>query len=180
MTQAESLIDEQEHTISTIDDKQGVGHPRVSVAHYTADEVLLQFLGLYNSLDFKAELADLGITRWQFLRRRKAIRAFRAISIALWGLALQKSFPKDAGNFFAELRDKAPMLAGSGKETVCLHERVNAYIELLAPKKDTDFSPVAGHLATILAPHAEDVPRLRFKLSLIIRNLYVLIFNKLV
>jgi len=184
MAQAKSLIDGPERAGSSVDDKPGDGHqddhPRISVAYYTADEVIRQFLGLYHSLDFRTELADLGISRWQFLRRRTALQALRAICIALWGLALQKSFPNDAGNFFAALRDQAPMLAGSGKETARLHKCVNAYVELLAPKKDADFSPVAGHLATILALHAEDIPRLRLKLSLIIRNLYVLIFGKLV
>jgi len=179
MIQAKSLIEGQEPAVSTADE-QGEGHLRISVAHYTADEVIRQFLGLYNCLDFKAELEDIGIIRWQFLRRRKAVREFRAVSIALWGLALQKSFPNDAGDFFAALRDQAPMLGGSGKETARLHERVNAYVELLAPKKDADFSPAAVHLATLLAERAEDVPRLRVKLSLSIRNLYVLIFDKLV
>jgi len=180
MAQAESCIDGQEHTVSNAADEEEDGRLRVSVAHYTADEVIRQFLGLYNCLDFKAELEDIGISRIQFLRRGKALREFRAISIALWGLALQKSFPNDAGDFFAEFREKAPLLAGSGRETARLHERVNAYIELLAPKKDTDFSPVADHLAKVLALHAGDVARLRLKLSLIIRNLYVLIFDKLV
>ena len=72
------------------------------------------------------------------------------------------------------------MLAGSGREAARLHERVNAYIELLALQKDTNFSPVAEQLAKHLALSAKDVPRLRLKLSLIIRNLYVLIFDKLV
>jgi len=180
MAQAQSFTDGQEHVNDAQGDDRQHAHPRVSVAHYGADEVIRQFLGLYYSLDFKAELADLGITRWQFLRRGKAVRALRAICIALWGLALQKSFPNDAGDFFAEFRARAPMLAGSWKETARLHESVNAYVELLAPKKDADFSPVASHLAAILALHPEDAPRLRVKLSLIIRNLYVLIFDKLV
>jgi len=179
MAQAEFFIVGRERAVAKADDAQE-GQSRISVAHYTADEVIRQFLGLYHSLDFKAELADLGVTRWQFLRRRTAVQALRAICIALWGLALQKSFPNDAGDFFAALRDQAPALAGSAKDTARLHACVNTYVELLAPKKDADFSPAATHLATILALHAEEVPRLRVKLSLIIRNLYVLIFDKLV
>ena len=180
MAQADSLINGQAHTLSDADNPQGIGHPRVSVTYYTADEVIRQFLGLYYCLDFKAELEDIGITRLQFIRRGKAIREFRAICIALWGLALQKSFPNDAGDFFSEFREKAPMLVGGGKESARLYERVNAYIEMLELKKDTDFSTVADLLAKTLAPHAEEVPRLRLRLSLIIRNLYVLIFDKLV
>jgi len=161
-------------------DEGGASRARVSVAHYTADEVIRQFLAVYNCFDFRAELEDIGITRMQFVRRKKAVRELRAICIALWGLALQKSFPKDAGLFFAEFRETAPVLAGGGKEAVRLHERVNEYIDLLAPKRDADFSPVADYLAKVLALHARDVARLRLKLSLIIRNLYVLIFDRLV
>lgn len=178
MVQAENAISKTERILSA-DGAQGAGSARVSVAHYTAEEVIRQFLSLYNCLDFKAELEELGITRLQFVRRKRALREFRAISITLWGLALQKSFPNDAGDFFAEFR-KSPVLAGDGKETVRLHQRVNIYIDLLAAKRDTDFSPVADYLATVLALDARDVARFRLKLSLIIRNLYVLIFDKLV
>ncbi len=153
---------------------------RVSVAHYTADEVIRPFLGLYACLDFKAELEDIGVTRMQFLRRKKALREFRAISVALWGLALQKSFPNDAVDFFAEFRDTGPILSGRDAETARMQERVDKYIELLVPKGDTDFSPLADSLAQTLALHARDVARLRLRLALIIRNLYVLIFDKLV
>jgi len=176
MVQADLFIAGQDSALSNAED----GHYRVSVTHYSADEVIRQFLRLYNSLDFKTELADIGVPRWQFLRRKRATQELRAITIALWGLALQKSFPNDAGDFFAAFREKAPILAEGVKETVRLHEKVNAYIVLLSPKKDTDFSPVADHLAKLLALQAEDVARLRLKLSLIIRNLYVLIFDKLV
>lgn len=180
MAQAESVIERLGRMASDTDEEPGVERLRVSVAHYTADEVIRQFLGLYTCLDFRAELEDIGVTRMQFVRRKKALREFRAISIALWGLALQKSFPNDAAEFFSEFRAKAPVLAGSGKEAARLHERVNEYSKLLAPKRDTDFSPVADDLAQALALHARDVARLRLKLSLIIRNLYVLIFDKLV
>lgn len=155
------------------------GLPRVTVAHYTADEVIRQFLALYNCLDFKSELAELGIGRFQFLRRRKALRDFRALCIALWGLALTKSFPNDAEEFFTVFMASAPALVGGG-EGARLLDRVGVFGKLLLPKKDADFLPVAEYMAEVLAPSAGDRPRLRLKLSLIIRNLYMLIFNRLV
>lgn len=156
------------------------GPPRISVTKYSAEEVIRQFLGLYNCMDFKAELEDVGIGRFQFLRRKKALREFRALCISLWGLALQKSFPQDAADFFREFCEKSPVLAASGRDAARLRNRVNIYVDLLNPHKDTDFQPVAGYLAEVLALESGDLPRLRLKLSLIIRNLYVLIFNKLV
>jgi len=153
---------------------------RISVAKYSADEVIRQFLALYDCMDFRAELEDLGIGRFQFGRRKKALRELKALCIALWGLALQKSFPDDAFDFFTEFREKAPDLNGPGPEPGRLHTRVNIYIDLLNPKKDADFLPVATYLAEVLALDKGDLARLRLKLSLIIRNLYIMIFNKLV
>ena len=153
---------------------------RVTVALYSADEVIQHFLALYTCMDFKAELAELGIGKFQLMRRKKALREFRALSIALWDLALQKSFPKDATTFFEQFRSNAPCIAGNSGECAQLRNRVNIYVDLLMPKKDSDFLPVATYLAEVLALDAEDMRRLRLKLSLIMRHLYTLIFNRLV
>lgn len=152
----------------------------MSVAHYTADEVIQHFLALYNCMDYKAELEDIGIGRFQFSRRKKALRELRALTIALWGLALQKSFPYDAAAFFHEFCTKSQDLNAKGGASVRLRNRLNIYVDLLTPKKDADFLPVAEYLSDVLALNAEDFLRLRLKLSLIIRNLYMLIFNRLV
>lgn len=177
MVQANSLFFGQ--AVGGAED-QGGARARVSVAHYTADEVIQQFLALYNCMDFKAELEEIGIGKFQFGRRRKALREFKALCIALWGLALQKSFPYDARDFFQEFQKKAPDLTARGQAAEQLRNRLNIYVDLLSPKKDADFLPVAEYLSEILALNAEDCRRLRLKLSLIIRQLYMLIFNKLV
>lgn len=160
--------------------QDGAQRSRVSVAHYSADEVIGQFLALYHCLDFKAELADIGIGRFQFSRRKKALRKFRVLAVALWGLALQKSFPGDAQDFFNEFRTRIADVAGTGKAPERFVNRLNIYVDLLAPKKDGDFLPVTEYLSDVLALNADDFRRLRLKLSLIIRNLYVLIFDRLV
>lgn len=153
---------------------------RVSVAEYSSEEVLGQFLALYNGMDFKRELDDLGITRFSASRRKRIQREFQGLSIALWRLALLKSFPDDAERFFTEFKEKSPIMNTrdcSGEE---MQLRVSAYMELMEAKRDKDFLPVAGYLANILALDEEEVDRLRVKLSLIIRNLFTRIFNKLV
>lgn len=171
MSQATSLFFDQEST----DGSQS----RIRITSYSAEEVIRQFSAIYNCLDFKAELEDLGVGRFQFSRRKKAIREFRMLCIALWGLALQKSFPTDAREFFDVFRTTLPELK-EGREAAVLQNRINIYIDLLNPKKDTDFSPVAAYIAEMLAPDEADQRRLRLKLSLLIRNLYMLIFDKLV
>ena len=172
MTPINSLLSEN----TTI----GESAARVTVAQYSAAEVIQQFLALYNCMDFKPELEDLGIGRFQFARRGKALREFRALSIALWGLALQKSFPNDADAFFQEFRTALPVMFPAAKERELMENRINIYVDCLSVKKDADFLPVASYLAEVLALDAEDMRRLRLKLSLIMRNLYTLIFDRLV
>jgi hypothetical protein len=158
----------------------GEGGIRVSVAHYSAEELIRQFLALYNCMDFKAILEDMGVGRFHFVLRRKALREIRALSIALWGIALMKSFPHAAEEVFAQFRAEAPLLADGGKEARRLQKSIDIYAALLGPKKDADFLPVAEFLAGKLIPASRDLPRQRLKLSLIVRNLYTLIFDKLV
>jgi hypothetical protein len=153
---------------------------RVTVAEYSADEVIRQFLALYNCMDFKVELEDIGISRFQFARRRRALQELRALSIALWGLALQKSFPKDAEDFFQEFLCALPIMFPVVKKRELMEKRINFYVDCLNAKKETDFLPVAEQLAKVLALDTEDMRRLRLKLSLITRHLYTLIFDKLV
>lgn len=153
---------------------------RMSVAEYSSEEVLGQFLALYNGMDFKTEIENLGVNRFNASRRKRVQREFQGLSIALWRLALLKSFPNDSERFFQEFIKKSPIMNThdcSGEE---MHLRVSVYIELLEEKKDRDFLPVAGFLANVLALDEDDVERLRLKLSLIIRNLYTRIFTKLV
>lgn len=158
----------------------GEQRARVSVAHYTADEVIQQFLALYQCLDFKTELAGIGIGRFQFSRRRKALREFKVLAVALWGLALHKSFPSDAEDFFNEFKAGITGLTGTGKAAELFVNKLDMYTTLLALKKDSDFLPVAEYISEALSLNADDFYRLRLKLSLVIRNLYMLIFGRLV
>ena len=153
---------------------------RVTLAKYSAAEVIQQFFALYSSMDFKLELEDIGIGRFHFVRRKKALREFRSLSIALWGLALQKSFPNDAEAFFQEFLASLPAIFSDTKERELMENRIAIYADCLSAKKDADFLPVAEYLAEILALDAEGMRRMRIKLSLIMRKLYTMIFDKLV
>jgi hypothetical protein len=153
---------------------------RIRVTHYSAEEVIKQFISLYECMDFETELADMGIARFRFFLRKKALREFSALFAALWYLALQKSFPKDAGNFFSVFRESAPMLNNGSREAAELGPRIDAYVELVQRKKDADFLPVAEYMTRSLALKPGDFARQRLKLSLNIRRLYTLIFDRLV
>lgn len=153
---------------------------RPSVAEYSSEEVIGQFLALYSGMDFKTELAALDVSRLYPSRRKRVLREFQGLAIALWRLALLKSFPNDAERFFQEFLEKSPImntLDSSGEE---MQLRVREYVELLEPKKDKDFFPVADYLADVLALSDDEVHRLRLKISLLMRTTYARIFEKLV
>jgi hypothetical protein len=151
-----------------------------SAAEYSLEDVLGQFLALYSGMDFNGELDELGLNRFNTTRRRRIQREFQGLSIALWHLALCKSFPDNADLFFQEFKKKSPVTNSSDSSGEEMRLRIDAYIELMQEKKDTDFLPVAGYLADIVARDNTDMQSLRLKLSLIIRSLYTRIFTKLV
>ena len=154
--------------------------PYSSVAEYSLEDVLGQFLALYSGIDFDGELDDLGLNRFNATRRRRIQRELQGLSIALWHLALCKSFPDNADLFFQEFKKKSPVTNTSDSSGEEMRLRIDAYIELLREKKDTNFLPVAGYLADIVARDNSDMQSLRLKLCLITRSLYNLIFTKLV
>lgn len=153
---------------------------KITVARYSADEVVQRFISLYDCMSFREQLDELGFGRFQFSRRAKARREYKALCIAMWHLALHKSFPQDADNFYTMFCQTFPEVAGKGKKAVRMQGRVNIYIDLLHSKKDSDFMPVASYFAEVLRLEETDVARLRLKLSLTMRNLYNYIFDKLV
>lgn len=161
------------------DDNTGAN---VQVAQYSADDVLGQFLALFKDLDFNSEIRELGIGTGRFQRalRKQAELEFRALTVALWEVALRKSFPEDAARLFQQFRTE--FLPTMEAEDVLLdfRDNIDNYARMLQKKGDSDFFPVAERLADRLAL-ATDTPRkLHLKLSLMIRNLYTLIFTKLV
>lgn len=153
---------------------------RISTAHYTAEEVIATFTTLLGTLDFKNELQEIGIGKLHWRRKARAMRELKALSIAFWGLALQRSFPDNAEDFFAQYCATSPLLTGPSREAATLATRVNTYVDLLKEKKESDFLPVASYLAEIFALTATDTKRLQLRLSLIMRSLYTLIFKHLV
>lgn len=147
---------------------------------YTAREVGRTFADLLATFDFEAELHGLDISRFSFIRRFRSKRLLTALCIALWHIALEKSFPNDADAFFAEFLETWPPLTGDGRSAKGLHALVVRYDALVAEKKDADFSKVAEVLAEDLKIHENDRRRQQLRMSLHIRSVYELIFAKLI
>lgn len=147
---------------------------------YTAHEVARTFTAQLEAFDFNEELRDIGLGRFQFIKRARAKTQMLSLSIALWKLALKRSFPADAENFFQHYMETSPLLNGDGKREKRMKACVLEYVALLTPKGDTDFSGVAEHMAEAFYPQAEDQASLRLKLSLHIRTFYTFIFDRLI
>ena len=147
---------------------------------YTADEVGRTFAELLATVNFGAELRELGIGRLQLVTRIRAKRLLTAVCIALWHVALERSFPNDADAFFAHFLRTYPPLVGDRGGARKLRDLVTRYDALVAEKKDTDFTGVADTLVTDLGIGESDARRQQLKLSLRIRSIYELIFEKLI
>lgn len=155
-------------------------HARIQPASFSPDEVIEPFKAILLSLDYQPMLDALGIGNFHVFRKKKALRELQALSISLWKLALQRSFPNDFSLFYtAYMEASLPVKQGS-KEADRFTARVNTYNDLLADKKENDFSPVAQYLANIFTDNEDASKRFTLKLSLLLRNLYTVIFDNLV
>lgn len=147
---------------------------------YTAEEVGRTFAGLLATFDFSAELQDLGIGALSLFKRGQARKHLTAISIALWHIALEKSFPNDAEAFYAHFMATYPPVSANKKNARKLHGLATEYGTLIAEKKDADFTKVAEKIIDYFKLRSEEQRRLQLKISLRIRTIYELIFDKLI
>lgn len=152
----------------------------ITPIEFSADEVIANFQGLLDSLDFKAELFELGVGSLNVFKRKKTLRELRSLCVVLWRLALERSFPRNHQEYFDRFLETSPLFNSDGSNAATMRERLEKYLSMLAAKKDTDFLPVADHMAETISPKGDESARTRLKLVLIIRNLYNLIFDKLV
>jgi hypothetical protein len=139
---------------------------------------LKNFAALFADTDFVAELELMDIGRMQFLLRRQMLVEWRGLYMALWRLALKKSFPRDADAIFAAFasrhRDSHP-----DKLSAASLKRAEEYWAMLAPGGEADFNPAARHLASFFSDSTHDLRSLGLKLALHIRKTYKNIFDKL-
>ncbi len=161
-----------------MDDAQP-GQVTPSPVSYTAEEVARHFGALLDGLDFRRDIRELGIGALSVFKRKKAVRELTALSVSLWKLTLERSFPQDAEAFFAHFLDTSPRCA-EGKKGEELRALITAYMDLLAEKRDNDFSAVAQHIVDALALGVTGDRAFFLKISLRVRHLYNFIFDRLI
>lgn len=136
------------------------------------------FRALLDDMDFDAELGILGVGRLQLLRRRQMRMELGGVFMALWRLALQRSFPQDAQRMFGQF------LGDYGRDhDDAFHAgmlgRAREYWEMLRPSGDADFSGVARHLCSFSDKGAGEDRSAHLRLALLLRKRYQFIFERL-
>lgn len=148
---------------------------------YSSDELIRNFNAILESYGFEQELAILDIKRHQFMRKKAAMKEFVPLFIALWKLALAKSFPDEAELYYeAFLSRHSNVFRGSQKETARHLQRIEVYNTLMQEKKDGDFSAIAAFCTDKLVTDDSKRPRATLKMALAIRAMYNLVFERLI
>lgn len=145
----------------------------------TVREALDNFSVLLDDTDFSMELDLLGIGRLQFLLRRQMSLELKGLYIALWRLALARSFPADADDMFAAFLHSY-LMEHSGKTSRHIVQRAREYWSMLLPSGDSDFIAVARHLTSFVVKEQADTRPLELKMALHIRSIYRFIFDRLI
>lgn len=142
-------------------------------------EALANFAVLIDDLDFGVELNLMGIGRLQFLRHRQMQIELKGLYIALWRLALAKSFPAHADSMFSTFLINYKQIHPN-KLGLSIVERAAEYWGMLAPTGDADFNDVARHLLSFIKPSEKDFHALTLRMALHIRSAYRFIFDRLI
>lgn len=142
-------------------------------------EALDNFPVLLLDLDAGQALHILGIGRLHFRRRARLLAEWRGLCMALWRLALQRSFPDDADDMFRRFREDFGQSHGDRTSALAL-ERAPAYWQVLAPWGDADFRPVSRALAAVFFEDEVRVQAMGLRLMLHVRRTYQSIFDRLI
>jgi len=146
---------------------------------YPPEEVAARYEALLDSVSFQHEIAELGCGLDSFFKRSRSLIEMKAMHAALWKLALERSFPDDAENFFRYFIEHSSVL-GKGKNRAKMQQRINIYVDLSALKKIADFTPIAQYMAEMLIGNLENQKNVCLKLSLAVRRFYQTIFERLI
>ena len=151
---------------------------KITRAEYASAEVVRRFEEVWASLDLRQEIAELGHGLNSFFKRGRSLREFTAMSVALWRLALERSFPDQQAEIFELFMESSPLL-GKRSRRRKMHQLVRFYLDLCEARRDTDFTPLAKHMADTFCG-GDQRKSLQLKLSLTIRRIYQNIFDHLI
>ncbi|SFV74021.1 hypothetical protein [Desulfovibrio piger] len=114
--------------------------PLTAVRADAVQEALDNFPVLLLDLDAGRALHILGIGRLQFRRRARLLAEWRGLCMALWRLALQRSFPDHAEAMFRQFRESFGQSHTDRTSALAL-ERAPAYWEVLSGRATRTSGP---------------------------------------
>lgn len=142
-------------------------------------EVATNFAGLLESFNFKEEIAFLNLNIFDFRKRANMILEFQAIYIGLWNNALCQSFPNNHEEIFQKyVHVELPKKYSKRTLQTQVH-RIEQYKELIQSIQNTDFTPIARHVLSLLELQDQDYKAFSLKIALHIRSVYNYIFERL-
>lgn len=142
-------------------------------------EALENFAVLLDDTDFTPHLHLMGVGRLHFTRRRQLLLEWRGLYVALWRLALSRSFPQDA-DAMLEAFTASYRAAHADKQTAQMLERATQYWDMMRITRESDFNEVARHFCSFCQLDEKRTRSLHLKLVLIIRKAYTDIFRRLI
>lgn len=142
-------------------------------------EALDNFAVLLDDTDFTAHLHLMGVGRLHFTRRKQLLQEWRGLYVALWRLALGRSFPQDADAMLEAFR-RSYRERHRDKQTPQMLERAEQYWDMMRVTRESDFTEVARHFCSLCQLNGKDARSLQLKLALIIRKAYTDIFRRLI
>ena len=142
-------------------------------------EALDNFAVLLDDTDFTAHLHLMGVGRLHFTRRKQLLQEGRGLYVALWRLALGRSFPQDADAMLEAFR-RSYRERHRDKQTPQMLERAEQYWDMMRVTRESDFTEVARHFCSLCQLNEKDARSLQLKLALIIRKAYTDIFRRLI
>lgn len=144
------------------------------------EEALANFAVLIDDTDYEAYLEMMAIGRFQFLLRKQMRIEILGLRMALWRLALARSFPTHADSMFSAFLERYTR-SHPDKHSNQAASRGREYWAMLAPGGDSDFQMVARHLTSFKEQENNANYRaLILGLALAIRSDYKFIFERLI
>lgn len=141
---------------------------------------LENFSALLHSMDFGDEMTMLGVNRLFYWKRRRLKIEFVAMTMGLWRLALERSFPHYWNVMFNSFLKRKLEALDDPNKAAHLEKTIHHYLEILEKKREADFTEVGAHLVNLLKLPEPKAAPLRLRLTLHIRSLYTLVFDRLI
>ncbi len=143
-------------------------------------DVLANFDALLHDMTFVEELQMLEIGRTRFILRYQLKQHWIALTIALWRLALERSFPADWQRIFEAFVQHHLKCFGNEKKRSAFLTILRCYLDLSEINKENNFTPLSSYLINTLPKQPKELTNMRLRVSLHLRTLYNLIFEKLI